>query len=259
MTSTTPFQLIVGLGNPGAQYEQTRHNAGFWFVDELARRANVTLRHEAKFHGHAAKATVEGCSVWLLRPDTFMNLSGRAVQAMASFYKIAPQNILVVHDEIDLPPGTVRLKRGGGHGGNNGLRDIIQKIGKDFARLRVGVGRPAHSSQVVDYVLHRATADEQIEIDRAMDDAHRVMKLLLNDGLEKATHRLHSKRDEPSVAKKPRKRRPDADNVKSGSVAHEHKDAQTANGREACEDQNDHDDEPASLRDQLADWFKRKD
>ncbi|MFK7886570.1 MAG: aminoacyl-tRNA hydrolase [Gammaproteobacteria bacterium] len=251
--------MIVGLGNPGAQYEQTRHNAGFWFVDELARRASVTLRHEAKFHGHAAKATIEGCNVWLLRPDTFMNLSGRAVQAMASFYKIPVEHILVVHDEIDLPPGTVRLKRGGGHGGNNGLRDIIQKMGKDFARLRVGVGRPAHSSQVVDYVLHRASVDDQIEIDRAMDDAHRVMQLLLNDGLEKATHRLHSRRDEPSVAKKPRKPKQDK---KTEAVKTPSADAGDAAPRndEIKNDQPKNDkEEPATLRNQLADWFKRKD
>ncbi len=194
------IELIVGLGNPGDKYARTRHNAGFWFIEELARRLNVSLRPEKKFHGETARATIDGHTVQLLKPDTFMNLSGQAVQAISAFYKWTPGSILVVHDEIDLPPGTVRLKRGGGHGGNNGLRDICQKMGKDFLRLRVGVGRPTRG-EVVDYVLGRPSPDDQIEIERALDKAHDVLPLLLGEGLEKAMHRLHSKPGERSVKK----------------------------------------------------------
>ncbi len=257
MAQSRHIALIAGLGNPGGQYEATRHNAGFWFVDQIARRAGATLRHENKFHGHAGKVTLHGFDVWLLKPDTFMNLSGQSVSALAKFYKIEPANILVVHDEIDLPPGTVRLKRGGGHGGNNGLRDIIARLGKEFARLRVGVGRPAHSSEVTNYVLHRPSADEQISIERAMDEAEGVLNLLLEDGLEKAMHKLHSKGGEPSI--KPKKKpapqpKPVADDVAKTC------DAPAPEIENAAATPPEEPDAPTkSLRDQLAGLFRRND
>ncbi len=194
MASQAPaVQLVVGLGNPGSKYEQTRHNAGFWFVDELDRRFFCGLRPEARFFGDAGRCTIEGEDCRLIKPTTYMNNSGQSVAAIASFFRIPVQNILVVHDELDLPPGTVRLKRGGGHGGHNGLRDIMAHLGKDFLRLRVGVGHPGHKDQVVDYVLKKATRDEQIEIDRSLDDAYKIIPLLVKGELEKAMHQLHSK------------------------------------------------------------------
>lgn len=187
------IELIAGLGNPGSKYEQTRHNAGFWLVEEIARLKGAHFRPESKFSGEVCKAVLEGRDVWLLKPDTFMNRSGQAVQKLASFYKIPAENILVAHDELDLEPGTARLKTGGGHGGHNGLRDIIAHIGKEFHRLRIGIGHPGDRSQVVDYVLHRASQDEQISIENSIDDALRVLPLLAEGSWEKAVHRLHSK------------------------------------------------------------------
>jgi PTH1 family peptidyl-tRNA hydrolase len=187
------IELIAGLGNPGSKYEQTRHNAGFWLVEEIARLKGAHFRPESKFSGEVCKVVLEGRDVWLLKPDTFMNRSGLAVQKLASFYKIPVENILVAHDELDLEPGTARLKTGGGHGGHNGLRDIIAHLGKEFHRLRIGIGHPGDRSQVVDYVLHRASQDEQISIDNSIDDALRVLPLLAEGSWEKAVHRLHTK------------------------------------------------------------------
>jgi len=187
------IELIAGLGNPGSKYEQTRHNAGFWLVEEIARLKGAHFRPENKFSGEVCKVVLEGRDVWLLKPDTFMNRSGLAVQKLASFYKIPVENILVAHDELDLEPGTARLKTGGGHGGHNGLRDIIAHLGKEFHRLRIGIGHPGDRSQVVDYVLHRASQDEQISIDNSIDDALRVLPLLAEGSWEKAVHRLHTK------------------------------------------------------------------
>lgn len=190
---TVTIELIAGLGNPGSKYEQTRHNAGFWLVEEIARLKGAHFRPESKFSGEVCKVVLEGRDVWLLKPDTFMNRSGLAVQKLASFYKIPAENILVAHDELDLEPGTARLKSGGGHGGHNGLRDIIAHLGKEFHRLRIGVGHPGDRSQVVDYVLHRASQDEQISIENSIDDALRVLPLLAEGSWEKAVHRLHTK------------------------------------------------------------------
>ena len=190
---TVTIELIVGLGNPGSQYEQTRHNAGFWLVEEIARLKGAQFRPESKFSGEVCKLTLEGRDIWLLKPDTFMNRSGLAVFKLASFYKIPVENILVAHDEIDLEPGTARLKSAGGHGGHNGLRDIIAQMGKEFHRLRIGIGHPGHRDQVSDYVLHRASKDEQISIENSIDDALRVLPLLAEGSWEKAVHRLHSK------------------------------------------------------------------
>ena len=189
------LKVIVGLGNPGPKYTETRHNAGFWFIDEVARKYSATFRPEKKFHGEVAKMTLEGNDIWLLKPDTFMNRSGLAVQSLLSFYRITAEQLLVAHDEIDLPPGTAKLKTGGGHGGHNGLRDIISQLGtKEFHRLRIGVGHPGSKDQVVDYVLHNASRDERILIDRDIDDAVSVMPELACGALEQAMQKLHSNR-----------------------------------------------------------------
>ncbi|MBI5619096.1 MAG: aminoacyl-tRNA hydrolase [Gammaproteobacteria bacterium] len=165
------IDLIVGLGNPGAEYERTRHNVGFWFVDRLAAQAGTAFRREAKFHGHACQTKLAGGTLHLLKPSTFMNRSGTAVAAASRYLKIEPAAILVVHDDLDLAPGTARLKRGGGHGGHNGLRDITGQIGADFARLRLGIGHPGHAREVVNYVLEPPRAEERDPIDDAIDRA----------------------------------------------------------------------------------------
>ncbi len=188
------LKVIVGLGNPGPKYTETRHNAGFWFIEEVARKYSATFRPEKKFHGEVAKVSLEGKDIWLLKPDTFMNRSGLAVQSLLSFYRITAEQLLVAHDEIDLPPGTAKLKTGGGHGGHNGLRDIISQLGtNDFHRLRIGVGHPGSKDQVVDYVLHNASRDDRILIDRDIDDAVSVMPELVSGALEQAMQKLHSK------------------------------------------------------------------
>jgi peptidyl-tRNA hydrolase, PTH1 family len=185
--------LIAGLGNPGPEYEQTRHNAGFWFVDELVRREGLSLRAEPKFHGEVGRLALAGRDCWLLKPSTFMNRSGQSVAAMAAFYKVPAESILVVHDELDLPPGTARLKRGGGHGGHNGLRDLVSRLGSEFLRLRIGIGHPGNSHQVVGYVLHRPSREDEVLIRDAIDDALEVLPLVLSGEPEKAMHKLHSR------------------------------------------------------------------
>ncbi|MGM0594061.1 MAG: aminoacyl-tRNA hydrolase [Pseudomonadota bacterium] len=189
------IELIVGLGNPGPKYEPTRHNAGFWFVDALARQHGGNFKSETKFHGEVCKIHLDGEAIWLLKPLTFMNRSGQAVAALANFFKIAPENILLAHDELDLPPGEARLKTGGGHGGHNGLRDTIAQLGnnKGFQRLRIGVGHPGHSSQVTGYVLGKAPADEQRLMEQAIDMALEVMPLAISGETQKAMNRLHTK------------------------------------------------------------------
>ncbi len=187
-----PIQLIAGLGNPGADYAQTRHNAGFWFVDAVARERRAHFKREAKFQGEACRFVSAQGEHWLFKPATYMNKSGAAVQACAAFYKIPVENILVVHDDLDLPPGAVRLKQGGGHGGHNGLRDIIAQLGADFLRLRIGIGHPGKNNDVVDYVLQRAPAEEQALLDDALNAAHAVLPLILGGAVEKAMQQLHT-------------------------------------------------------------------
>ncbi|HLU60991.1 MAG TPA: aminoacyl-tRNA hydrolase [Gammaproteobacteria bacterium] len=187
------IRLVIGLGNPGADYVSTRHNAGFWLVDELARRFGGSFKAEKKFHGEVARVEIAGKDIRLLKPMTFMNRSGQSARAACDFLKLPPENILVAHDEIDLPPGTLRLKKGGGHGGNNGLRDVIAHLGPDFLRLRIGVGHPGNASQVVNYVLSRPTKDEEPVLLRAIDDAVDGIELLLKEGLQKAQTKLHSR------------------------------------------------------------------
>jgi len=192
------IRLLVGLANPGAEYAKTRHNAGAWVVEELARAHNISLREESKYFGQTGRIQANGHDLRLLIPSTFMNLSGKSVAALANFYQIKPEEILVAHDELDLPPGVAKLKKGGGHGGHNGLRDIISKMGnnKDFYRLRVGIGHPGDKNKVSGFVLGKAPAKEQGNIDAAVDEAVRCMDVLLKNGLNKAQNRLHSFKSE---------------------------------------------------------------
>lgn len=186
------IRLIVGLGNPGRDYEDTRHNAGFWWVDEFARQSGFSFKAEAKFHGLVARGTAHGREVWLLKPQTFMNLSGRAVGALAQFYKIEPGQILVVHDELDLPPGGVKLKLGGGHGGHNGLKDIAAHLSPNFWRMRIGIGHPGDRAQVSNFVLNAPRREEAELIHAACDRAQTVAQLLLEGRQEAAMLKLHT-------------------------------------------------------------------
>ena len=193
------IQLIVGLGNPGNEYSKTRHNAGFWWVDLLCAQSNSRLNQESKFFGQAGKLNFSSATskpsqdVWLLKPDTFMNASGRAVSALAKFYKIPPQAILVIHDELDLPVGVSKLKKGGGHGGHNGLRDIIAALGTpDCWRLRMGIGHPGKSEEVVNFVLRAPSLNEMNAIESSMDQSLLVLPLLLQGDFEQAMLRLHT-------------------------------------------------------------------
>src|SRR5574340_885653 len=193
MAASTPIQLVVGLGNPGADYVLTRHNAGFWFVDALARAHGGSFSHERKFSGEICRLNIAGHDVRLLKPDTFMNRSGQAVQALAAYLKLPPEAILVAHDDLDLPVGTVRLKQGGGHGGHNGLRDVIDRLGENFVRLRFGIGRPAIGEEVIDYVLHRASEEEESKIMEAVSATLAELPRILAGQMEKAMHELHSR------------------------------------------------------------------
>ena len=188
------IRLIVGLGNPGPEYAATRHNAGAWYVAELASRYNGQLREEAKYFGLTARISLQGQEVRLLIPTTFMNLSGKSVGALANFFQIPPESILVAHDELDLPPGTARFKQGGGHGGHNGLKDIISKMGnnKEFHRLRIGIGHPGDKSQVAGFVLTKAPQKEQELIDAALDEALRCTDILFQQDMTRAMNRLHA-------------------------------------------------------------------
>ena len=190
----TAIKLIVGLGNPGSEYRGTRHNAGADFVEELARQCGSSLQAESKFFGLAGRVNLSGHDLRLLIPATFMNRSGKAVAAMAQFFKTAPDEILVAHDELDIPPGTARFKQGGGHGGHNGLRDIIPALGnnKDFYRLRIGIGHPGHASRVTGYVLGAPSQVDRTRIDACIDEAIAALPLLLAGDATKAMTRLHS-------------------------------------------------------------------
>jgi len=188
------IKLIVGLANPGDKYAQTRHNAGAWYVQELARVCGATLVADSKYYGLTARVTLHGKDVRLLIPTTFMNLSGKSVGALANFFRIEPEEILVAHDELDMQPGIAKFKLGGGHGGHNGLKDIIAKLAnnKGFYRLRIGIGHPGDKNQVSNYVLGKAPASEQTLIETVIDEAVRSTELLFNEDMAKAMHRLHS-------------------------------------------------------------------
>lgn len=189
----TNIKLLVGLGNPTQQYAQTRHNAGFWFLDEVAARARLQFRHEPRYHGEVATLDIAGASVYLLKPLTFMNRSGESVAALARFLKLEPDRILVAHDELDLPPGVVRLKRGGGHGGHNGLRDLISRLGAaEFCRLRFGIGHPGDRSRVVGYVLQAPPPAEGDAIKGAIARAMALFPELVSGPLESVMNRLHA-------------------------------------------------------------------
>lgn len=187
------MKLVVGLGNPGRQYAPTRHNVGFWWVDRLAATQRAVLRAETRFHGEVTRLTEQGRECWLLKPLTYMNDSGRAVQALAHFYKVKPDEILVVHDELDLPPGVAKLKKGGGVAGHNGLKDVSAALGNDFWRLRIGIGHPGDRALVTHYVLAAPRKDEAELIEAAVARSLEVWPLLLEDNTEGAMHRLHTR------------------------------------------------------------------
>ena len=185
--------MIAGLGNPDSKYERTLHNAGFWFVDALVRKFGGEFRYEKKFDSEICKTKLFGDEVWLVKPQSFMNLSGGPIRGMLDYYRLKAGQLLVAHDEIDLPPGTVRLKLGGGHGGHNGMRDVIQHCGPEFMRLRLGVGHPGEKSGVSNYVLKKGSADVEAAVERNVDDAVAVMQVLIEDGLNAAMKKLHTK------------------------------------------------------------------
>ncbi len=192
-----PLRIIVGLGNPGPEHQVTRHNAGFWFVDVLAQRHGVEFRDYRKFSGETARISINGQDIVLLKPTTYMNRSGLSVRQLSEFYKIAPDEILVAHDELDLPVGSVRLKHGGGHGGHNGLRDTIAHVGDSFWRLRLGIGHPGNKTEVIDYVLTRAPrAEEELILD-AVNTAADCIPLILEQGAERAMTKLHNRAGKP--------------------------------------------------------------
>ena len=192
-------RLLVGLGNPGAEYEATRHNAGFWFIDEVARALKVTLVPERSYFGLAARANTAHGPVWLLEPMTFMNLSGKSVAALARFFKIAPQEILVAHDELDLLPGQVKMKLGGSHAGHNGLKDIHAQLGSaDYWRLRLGIGHPGVKAEVVNYVLKKPSAEHREAIEKTIAQSLTALDLLLAGEMERAMMKIHAKPPRPT-------------------------------------------------------------
>lgn len=190
---TAPISLLAGLGNPGRDYEAHRHNVGFWLADTLAERAQTRFGSESKLYGETARAVIAGHDLRLLKPATFMNRSGQSVQAALRYWKFEPEQVLVVHDELDLPVGTARLKFDGGHGGQNGLRDLIAHLGHGrFHRLRIGIGHPGHKDKVTGWVLGRPGRDDEIMIRRAIDAALEVLPLVLGGQLNEAMKRLHT-------------------------------------------------------------------
>ncbi|AAK02248.1 aminoacyl-tRNA hydrolase [Pasteurella multocida] len=188
------IKLIVGLGNPGDKYADTRHNAGEWLINRLARQFHFSLTPESKFSGKTARTVINGNEIRFLVPTTFMNLSGKAISSLANFYRIKPEEILVIHDELDLPPGVAKIKQGGGHGGHNGLRDTIAQLGnnKNFYRLRVGIGHPGDKNLVSAYVLNKPSLTDWQLIDKALDEATSCVDILIKDGITKATNRLNA-------------------------------------------------------------------
>ncbi len=189
----TQLRIIAGLGNPDDKYEKTLHNAGFWFIDALAGNYKGAFRHEKKFDAEVCRISIDGQEVWLLKPQSYMNLSGGPVRAALDYYRVPVAELLVAHDEIDLPPGTVRFKLGGGHGGHNGIRDVIRHCGADFIRLRIGVGHPGDKEAVTGHVLQRAAADVEAAVEKNIAEAIAVLPLLISDGLNAAMKELHTR------------------------------------------------------------------
>jgi len=201
------IRLLVGLGNPGPEYEDTRHNAGFWFIDEVARKLGVHLAPERSYFGKAARANRSEGPLWLLEPMTFMNLSGKSVAALARFFKIEPGEILVVHDELDLQPGQVKIKLGGSAAGHNGLKDIQAQLGTaDFWRLRLGIGHPGVKAEVINYVLRKPIAEQREAIDKSIEQSIKALDLLLSGNMEHAMMKIHAKppRPKPPVVALPK-------------------------------------------------------
>ncbi len=186
------LSLIIGLGNPGSEYAQTRHNAGFWYVEKLAQRYNIQLKNDSKYHALSGRGKIEGYDVRLLLPQTYMNCSGQSVVPFAKFYQIKAQNILIAHDELDMNPGVVRLKNGGGHGGHNGLKDIVPHLGADFLRLRIGIGHPGSKDRVSGHVLSKASSNEQDMIDQAIDHAITQSKPLIQGDIAQAMNAINA-------------------------------------------------------------------
>lgn len=212
------IRLFVGLGNPGPEYEQTRHNAGFWWLDALARELKLNLTADKSYHGLVARASIQGQSVWLLAPQTFMNLSGKSVAALANFFKIPPQEILVAHDDLDIAPGEAKLKLGGSHAGHNGLRDIHAQLGTDqYWRLRLGVGHPGNKAEVVHWVLKKPMLDHRIAIDQAIDRALKALPQFLTGDMEQATRLVHTSKPPRPGKPKPADAKPPADPTPSAS------------------------------------------
>jgi PTH1 family peptidyl-tRNA hydrolase len=200
------IRLVVGLGNPGKEYERTRHNAGFWLVERFASANGIALRKDGKFQALVGRHEASGG--WLLMPQSFMNASGRAVQMLAGFFKIQPEEILVVHDELDFAPGTAKMKQGGGIAGHNGLRDISQRIGShDYWRLRIGVGKPPAGSEGADYVLQKPAADERAAIEASIEKALGILPQCLSGDMQTAMHKLHTE-EKPPAKKEPEKKEP---------------------------------------------------
>jgi peptidyl-tRNA hydrolase, PTH1 family len=199
------IRLLVGLGNPGPEYEATRHNAGFWFIDELARKLRVQLVPERGYFGNVARANLAAGPVWLLEPMTFMNLSGKSVAALARFFKIAPEEILVAHDELDLMPGQMKLKLGGSHAGHNGLKDIHAQLGSaDYWRLRLGIGHPGVKAEVVNYVLRKPPAEQREEIGKSIEQSLAALDMLLAGDMERAMMKIHARPPRPKPPKPPK-------------------------------------------------------
>ncbi len=202
------IKLFVGLGNPGPDYELTRHNAGFWWLDEVAHALKVVPLMDKSYHGMVARTSINGQTVWLLKPQTFMNLCGKSVAALARFFKIEPQEILVAHDELDIVPGEAKLKLGGSHAGHNGLRDIHAQLGTDaYWRLRLGVGHPGDKSDVVNWVLKKPSLDHRVAIDQSIDRALKALPHLLAGEMDTATMLVHTSK--PPRPKPPRPEKPD--------------------------------------------------
>ena len=194
MAAVTPIRVIIGLGNPGAEYLRTRHNVGFWFLDALAAEQRAGFRSTRRFFGETAKVRVAGEDVLLVKPETFVNRSGQAARAVLDFFKHAPEEVLVVHDDLDLPAGTVRVKRGGGHGGHNGLRDIIRHIGDGFARLRFGIGHPGGRPEVIDYVLGTPRREEEDAILDAFAAAFAELPHIVGGDFDAVARALHNRK-----------------------------------------------------------------
>ncbi len=211
------IKLLVGLGNPGTEYEATRHNAGFWWIDTIAHDLKVSLQADRSYHGLVARTSVKGQNIWLLEPQTFMNLSGKSVGALARFFKIQPEEILVVHDELDITPGEAKLKLGGGHAGHNGLRDIHAQLGTDqYWRLRIGIGHPGVKSEVANWVLKKPAPDQRTAIEDCITRTSLALPHLLAGDMVKATQMIHTAK--PPRPKPPRAATPPG--TENGSTAH---------------------------------------